>query len=87
MEEENKKTYQDQSGLDKEITAPITLKISKGMWELFKDSVPRKITLNDQIVQLIINFCMEESEPCTQKEIETFMREQKEYADAKKSKK
>jgi len=32
---------------------PITLEIDKSLWESFKEIVPRTITLNEAIVQLI----------------------------------
>ena len=34
---------------------PITLKIDRDTWEQFKVIVPRTITLNDQVVELIRN--------------------------------
>ena len=35
---------------------PITLEINKEDWEEFKKRVPRTITLNDKLVELIKNF-------------------------------
>jgi len=32
---------------------PITLEIDKALWESFKEIVPRTITLNEALVQLI----------------------------------
>ena len=32
---------------------PITLEIEKGVWERFKETVPRTTTLNDALVELI----------------------------------
>lgn len=32
---------------------PITLEIEKPLWESFKDIIPRTITLNDAVVDLI----------------------------------
>ena len=59
---------------DKEIVAPITLKMQKGLWEVFKECVPRKEKLNDAVVRLIGKFVIENTEPATQKEIEAFMK-------------
>ena len=35
---------------------PITLEIEKEVWEEFKERVPRSITLNDKVVELIKQF-------------------------------
>lgn len=74
----------DQTGWDKEIVAPITLKMSKGLWETFKGCIPRTKTLNDAVVELINQKVNESYEPATEEEVEVFMEEQKEYAAEKK---
>ena len=35
---------------------PITLEIEKKVWEEFKSRIPRNITLNEKVVELIKNF-------------------------------
>lgn len=35
---------------------PITLEIEKDIWEKFKERIPRSITLNDKVVELIKQF-------------------------------
>ncbi len=34
---------------------PLTLRIERGLWERYKKTVPRRITLNDAVVRLIRN--------------------------------
>ena len=35
---------------------PLTLEIEKEVWEEFKERIPRTITLNDKVVELIKQF-------------------------------
>lgn len=74
----------DQTDWDKEIIKPITLKMSKGLWETFKGCIPRTKKLNDAVVDLIKQAVEENYEPASEEEIEVFMEEQKEYATEKK---
>lgn len=37
----------------KQLIKPITIEIEKELWDKFKDAIPRTITLNDAIVELI----------------------------------
>lgn len=82
--EKTQKISFDQTDWDKEIVAPITLKMSKGLWETFKGCIPRTKTLNDAVVDLIQQEVFEAYEPASQEEFEKFMEEQKEYAAEKK---
>lgn len=41
--------------MEQEKIKPITLEIEKSLWEKFKEVIPRIITLNDAIVELIEN--------------------------------
>lgn len=36
---------------------PLTLEIEPKLWVKFKEKVPRTITLNDKVVELIKEFC------------------------------
>ena len=74
----------DQTDWDKEVIKPITLKMSKGLWETFKACIPRTKKLNDAVVDLIQQEVFNAYEPASQEEFEKFMEEQKEYAAEKK---
>ena len=39
--------------MENNLIKPITLEIEKEIWDIFKESIPRTITLNDAIVDLI----------------------------------
>jgi len=67
----------DQTGWDKEIVKPITLTMSKGLWETFKACIPRTQKLNDAVVDLIKQEVSEALYPASQKDFEKFMEEQK----------
>ncbi len=69
----------DQSDWDDEIVKPITLKMKKGLWESFKQGVPRGTKLNDAVVDLIEEKVVEDSEEVSQEDFKQFMEEQPEY--------
>ena len=69
----------DQSGWDDKIIKPITLKMKKGLWECFKQGVPREKKLNDAVVDLIEEEVMKNSEEVSEEDSDQFMEEQTEY--------
>ncbi len=79
--------YPDTSDWDKTIIAPITLKMKKGTWEIFKDFTPRNIKLNDAVVKLIQKYILENTEEATQEEIEKFFDDQEWHEEQKKKSK
>ena len=76
--------YPDTSDWDN-IISPITLKMKKGTWEIFKEITPRNIKLNDAVLQLIWNKIGKNSEPVSNEEAWKWMKDQ-EYWDEKKAK-
>lgn len=80
------KRFPDTSDWDDTIITPITLKMKKGTWEIFKELTPRKKKLNDAVVDLIHKFIMENSEEATQEELKKFLDDQKWHEEQKKKK-
>lgn len=39
--------------MENNLIKPITLEIDKGLWDKFKDTIPRTVTLNDAVITLI----------------------------------
>lgn len=62
--------------LDEEINA-ITIKIKRGSWEFFKSTIPRNITLNQAVVNLINQEIQKNSRPATDKEVKEFFGKKK----------
>jgi hypothetical protein len=56
-------------GLDATINA-LTIQIKRGEWEIFKSTVPRSMTLNEAVVQLIRKEINKNSRPANDEEIE-----------------
>jgi len=78
------KRYPDTSDWDK-LISPITPKMKKGTWEIFKTLIPRGKKLNDALVGLIENYIHDNSEEATDEEVKKWMKDQ-DYWKKKKSK-
>jgi len=76
--------YIDQTGWDK-VVAPITLKMKKGEWEIFKEITPRNIKLNEAVMQLIRKKIVEESEEVSEEDIKEWNKDQEYWASKKKA--
>lgn len=74
----------DQSDYDKTVVKPITLRMQKGLWLMFKDLVPRRKKLNEMIVELIQKYIMDNTENDDDFDSARFMKEQDWYAKEKK---
>lgn len=66
----NKKDYNEE-------IKPLTLKIKRGTWEIFKSMTPRTKTLNETIVQLIHKEIQANSRPATEEEIDEELKPKK----------
>lgn len=78
--------YPDQYGYDK-IISPITLKMKKGTWEIFKSITPRNIKLNEAILQIIHKKIVEETEDVHPDDLEQWNKDQEYWAERKVKKK
>ncbi len=78
--------YADTHGMD-EMCKPITLKMKKGTWEVFKQITPRGIKLNDAIMQLIHEKIVKETEEMTSGELDKAAEVQQIYDERRVAKK
>ena len=78
--------YPDQHDFDK-IIKPITLKMKKGTWEVFKSITPRNIKLNEAILQLIHENIVKETEPVHPDDLEPWNKDQEYWAEKRANKK
>jgi len=76
--------YQDQHGWDK-IISPITLKMKKGTWEVFKSLTSRNTKLNEAVLQLIHKFINENTEKSIDKEVKKWCEDQEYWAKKRKN--
>ncbi len=84
MEQQDR--YLDTSDWDKTIS-PITLRIKKGAWEIFKNIIPRSINLKDAVPQLIYDRISKEIEEASDEEIKKWMRDQEYWKKGKSNSK
>ena len=78
--------YPDQHDFEK-IIKPITLKMKKGTWEVFKSITPRSTKLNEAILQLIHDKIVKETEPVHPKDLEQWNKDQDYWAEKRARKK
>lgn len=78
--------YPDARGLD-EIISPLTLKIKKGSWELFKNLTPRNKKLNDAVVGLIEKHIYDNSKDASDEEVEKWFKDQEYYENKERKRK
>ncbi len=77
--------YPDQRGFDK-IISPITLKMKKGTWEVYKNITPRNIKLNESIIQLIHEKIVKETEEVHPEDLDQWNKDQEYWAKKRKKK-